>query len=775
MQRSSITVKLLSLVICAFVVTTVSVLFFADKQLTRIIDESQSALYVEKVEAILTNLGIRNERLRKTGLVEAYVEDFKQSAIKHLRQSYYKHTSQDIYPFIIDADGAIVMHPVLSRGELFLEQMHVVNTMLSAKEGAFESVYLGQEKWYYFKRFAPWGWVVGYAVPLEIKYADSLKFRNLLVSIMGGITIFVVLVLSFIIARFTKPITRLTNAVTAMAEGKPAQEVDQERRDEVGALARSFTRMQKSIQQTISDLEKEIAVRRTAEVALAQEKEQLSVTLRSIAEGVITTDISGDVVLLNKVAEELTGWGNDEAAGRPLKDVFQAIDEQSREVCENPAVKVIRSGNIVGAGERAVLVARDGRERSIANSGAPIRDANSNIIGVVLVFRDITEQLKTEKELLKIKKLESIGVLAGGIAHDFNNILTAILGSISLALVDEELKGKTKKLLSKSEKALFRAKDLTQQLLTFAKGGEPIRQISSLGNVIKDSADFVLRGSKVACSYHIPEDLWLVNVDKGQISQVIQNIVLNASNAMPDGGTVDISCENVQPLQGGDLLFPQKSQMVKVVITDSGTGISSDLVDKIFDPYFSTKAEGSGLGLAISHSIISKHNGQISVESTPGAGTAFTIFLPATSSQEKVRLVEESVKEFDHKAKAKVMVMDDEAMIRDVVGSMLASLGYEVVLADNGTEALELYREHGDSGEPIDVAIMDLTIPGGMGGQDAVKEVLAMDPEARVIVSSGYSTDPIMSNYQDYGFCAAVMKPFKLQEIAKVVNRVLAS
>ncbi len=772
MRQSSITVKLLSLIVCAFVVTTASVLFVADKQLTRIINESQNALYVEKIEAILTNLDRSNERLKKTGLIEAYAEDFQESAIKHLRQMYYKHTHQRIYPFIIDTDGKIIMHPVLLKGDLALEQTKIVTRMLSTNKGEFESIYLGQEKWYLFKQFPPWNWVIGYEVPSEIKYADSQKFRNLLVFIMGGITIFVVLVLSFMIAQFTKPITRLTNAVKAMAEGKLVQEIDQTRADEVGTLARSFSYMQNSIQQKISELEKENNVRRSAEIALAKEKEQLTVTLRSIGDGVITTDISGKILLLNKVAEDLTGWSNEEASGRSLIDVFQAIDVQSREIYDNPATRVIGSSNIVGTANHAILVARDGRERSIAESGAPIRDANNNIIGVVLVFRDITDQLKTEKELLKVKKLESIGVLAGGIAHDFNNILSAILGNISLALFDSELTEKTKKFLSEAEKASLRAKDLTQQLLTFAKGGEPVRETSSLGNIIKDSANFVLRGDKVACHYNIPENLWLVDIDKGQISQVIQNVVLNARHAMPDGGTIRVTCENIESLQAEDVILPQDSKWVRVIMTDSGKGIPNNLIDKIFDPYFSTKQNGSGLGLAISHSIISKHNGHISVKSTPGVDTTFTIYLPAALHQQEQGQTEEIVREF--KGKAKIMIMDDEEMVRDVARAMLTRLGHNVVLANNGTEALELYREHNSSGEPVDVAIMDLTIPGGMGGQDAVKEVLTFDPEAKVIVSSGYSTDPIMSNYQEYGFCAALVKPYQLQGIAKVINQVLA-
>lgn len=290
---------------------------------------------------------------------------------------------------------------------------------------------------------------------------------------------------------------------------------------------------------------RDINDRRQAEKALAEEKEQLAVTLRSIGDGVITTDISGNIVLLNKVAENLTGWSNKEAAGRPLDEVFHIINEHTRKVCENPATKVISSGQVIGLANHTIMIARDGEERSIADSGAPILDAKSNTIGVVLVFRDVTEKQRLEQEALKARKLESLGVLAGGIAHDFNNILAAILGNINLAINYTDPHESTYALLSEAEKASLRAKDLTQQLLTFAKGGEPVLKTTSIAEIITDSSSFVLRGSNVRCDTWFAPDLLPVDIDPGQISQVIQNIIINAAHAMPQGGVIDIRCENV--------------------------------------------------------------------------------------------------------------------------------------------------------------------------------------------------------------------------------------
>lgn len=380
----------------------------------------------------------------------------------------------------------------------------------------------------------------------------------------------------------------------------------------------------------------DITKRKMAKNKLAEEKERLAVTLRSIGDGVITTDTEGNVVLINKVAEELTGWNSEDAAGQPLAEVFNIINAMTRQSCENPVTKVMNSGEIIGLAHDTALISKDGQEKSIADSAAPIRDKDNKTIGIVLVFRDITEQLLIEQEMTKVEKLESIGVLAGGIAHDFNNILSAILGNIDLSLLDSNLSATTQKLLREAVKASHRARSLTQQLLTFAKGGEPIIEAESLVDVIKDSADFVLRGSNVACRYIFPDDLWLVDIDKGQISQVVQNIILNASGAMPEGGTVEVSCKNISSENSIGISLPSTGNYVKMSIEDSGTGIPSNVMEKIFDPYFSTKRRGSGLGLATTHSIVSKHNGHISVQSTPGLGTTFAVFLPASNQSSAI-------------------------------------------------------------------------------------------------------------------------------------------
>jgi|GEM_PF-744443 len=520
---------------------------------------------------------------------------------------------------------------------------------------------------------------------------------------------------------------------------------------------------------------RDIQARKEAERLLTLEKERLAVTLASIGDGVITTDTDCRVVLMNRVAEDLTGWRREEAAGRTLPEVFHIEHETTGEPMENPAFRVLESNRIVELENHTVLKAKDGTRRIIADSGAPIRDDDGNILGVVLVFRDMTEKHRTEQELLKVKKLESVGVLAGGIAHDFNNILAAVIGNIELASLHLLQGHDAAQLLAEAKKAGERARALTQQLLTFAKGGAPVRRAASITSVIRESAQFVLRGSPVRIEYRIPEDLWLVDIDPDQISQVIQNIVLNARQAMGQGGEIRVTCRNIE--QG---LLPGSvgpKRLVSIEIADTGPGIPRDLLEKIFDPYFTTKEDGSGLGLAICHSIVTRHDGHIEVNSAPGRGTTFTILLPA--SQEQEASVSRSSLELPQRDKAgrsaRILVMDDEEMVREIITQMLTRMGHQVATAEDGDQALGLYQEALKQGRPFDVVIMDLTIPGGKGGAETARELLSLDPEARLVVASGYAEDPIMAAYRSHGFAGCLKKPFLLKELEEVLAKVIGN
>ncbi|MGD2023621.1 MAG: PAS domain S-box protein, partial [Desulfobacterales bacterium] len=511
---------------------------------------------------------------------------------------------------------------------------------------------------------------------------------------------------------------------------------------------------------------RDISKRKRLEDELAAEKERLAVTLRSIGDGVISTDLQGNVVSLNKVAEALTAWPEEEARGEPLIKVFNIVNEFNRKQCEDPVRKVIETGGIVGLANNTILISRDGKEHVIADSAAPIMDRQSNIIGAVLVFRDVSEKRKMEAELVKAQKLESLGVLAGGIAHDFNNFLTVLIGNLSLAKMDAKPGDQVGAWLNEMEKASLQAKTLTQQLLTFSRGGQPVKQMVNLAELVKNSTAFSLRGSNVRCDFSIPQDLLPVEADEGQIGQVINNLILNATHAMPEGGTLEIRSENVILSADNQFSLPA-GPYLKTSFRDHGVGIGPDHLHKVFDPYFSTKQKGSGLGLTVAYSIVDKHNGKLTVESELGQGTAFTIYLPASE-----KLASQSTDEMTSLfiGKGKILVMDDEKFIRDVAIHMLGKIGYEVAVADDGNQAVEMYRQAQKSGEPFDTVIMDLTVPGGMGGKEAIQELKKLDPNVKALVSSGYSNDPILSNFRDYGFQGVVKKPYRIQDMSDALR-----
>lgn len=421
------------------------------------------------------------------------------------------------------------------------------------------------------------------------------------------------------------------------------------------------------------------------------------------------------------------------------------------------------------------LVRPDGGRRWTYAFGGPKYDTTGKIIGLHGTLQDLSEKKRIEQEQQHIQKLESIGLLAGGIAHDFNNILTAILGNISLARMDLQQQQRTDNLLKEAERATLRARDLTQQLLTFSKGGEPVKKITAITELITETASFALRGSNIQCRFNIPDDLWQVNVDKGQISQVISNLVINARQAMPAGGTVEITAENMLldhsrtlgrciPLKPGDY--------IRITVADQGTGISEKHLDKIFDPYFSTKQTGSGLGLTTSYSIIHNHGGHISVESQIDIGSKFYVYLPSSRQKVAKQTGERTRPVFSDSLK--VMVMDDEESVRFIAGRMLKAIGITAIeYAVNGEEAIEKYKVAKQSGQPFDLIIMDLTIPGGVGGKETIEKLIEIDPAVKTIVSSGYTDESILARYKEYGFKAMVAKPFTLEQLYDAIAAAL--
>ena len=531
----------------------------------------------------------------------------------------------------------------------------------------------------------------------------------------------------------------------------------------------SATIMQIRNQKYLFAIARDIDDLKKAEEALLAEKERLSITLRSIGEGVIAIDLASRVVLMNRIAEELTGWLQDEALGKPIKDVFSIVFEDTRNACSDLVSNAMRSGETMEPHNDFILISGRGLEKTVNFTATPIRDAESQIIGSVLVFRDVSEKREMEEELRKSQKLESIGVLAGGIAHDFNNILSAILANISLAKITMPENRKAETRLEEAEKAVLRAQSLTQQLLTFSKGGAPVKETSDIREILKDTSLFALSGSKTKADFAISDDLSPLDVDKGQISQVINNLIINADQAMPKGGVIKIKAVNIKVGPESSLRL-EPGDYVRISISDNGEGIAPENLSKVFDPYFTTRSSGSGLGLATVYSIVKRYKGEIRVESKVGIGTTFTIYLPVSKSA----VVQRSETQTQViKGNGRILLMDDEAVIRDVAREVLEFLGYEASLAKDGESMLEIFKRANAEGKPFDVVILDLTIPGGPGGKEVVKELTKNDPAIKVIAASGYSNDPVMANYKAYGFNGILPKPFTIKDVGFVLKKVL--
>ncbi len=515
-----------------------------------------------------------------------------------------------------------------------------------------------------------------------------------------------------------------------------------------------------------SELHK-ITTKRRTEGALRRSEEFIRNILDTVDEGFIVVDRGFRIVAANKA---YCAWNN--ACGSPVigKHCYEVSHRSARpcdEDGEDCAVK-----RVFETGEPQVAMHKHedakGNILYVETKAFPMRDAGGGVTSAIETIHNITERHLLEEEQLKSQKLEAIGTLAGGIAHDFRNLLQGVFGYISMAKMDLDQKRKAFADLGQAEKALNMSINLTNQLLTFSKGGKPVKKRIGILPVIESSVKFALSGSRSCYLLSCDADLWAVEADEGQIAQVIQNIVLNADEAMPGGGTVNISVRNVRAC--GPLPGDKEGKFISIIIEDSGTGIPQQHISRIFDPYFTTKQKGSGLGLATSYSIIKNHGGMIDVRSTEGKGSVFAVYLPASDDE-----TEKSTPAVTPAAwhKGKVLVMDDEEIVRDVAAQMLETIGHEAVCTENGEETIEKLRNAVRSGAPFDAAILDLTVKGGMGGEQVAPILAEIYPDIKIIVSSGYSDNSVMSNYRAYGFSASLSKPYTLEVLRDTLSGLL--
>ena len=550
-------------------------------------------------------------------------------------------------------------------------------------------------------------------------------------------------------------------------------------------------------------LQMEIEKRQDAEKALAESDELLKLALKNTDNIITIQDLEGKYIYFN--SPNVFNIHSNKVIGKTPYDFFESHYASNIMDRFN---KVISTGDSVSS---EFEMDWQGVSLWFFDHSSPVRDSNGKIKTVITFSQNITKRKNSDAAFLEMQKLESVGTLAGGIAHEFNNIMTGVFGNISIAKEQLSKEHPSLKFLENAEKSMNRAILLTKQLLTFAKGGSPIKENTDMGILVNEIVRFDLGGSNVKPVFDIPDDLWIAEVDTGQIQQVFSNLTINANQAMPDGGHLYISLENADIPEDKDLNL-KKGKYIKITMQDEGVGINKKYFNKIFDPYFSTKQTGSGLGLTTVFSIINKHNGNVSVKSEPNKGAVFTVYLPALESQHNVKIKStakiedvvptekipdvvltenipeiestENIAKVDEEAKievkpkqqydAKVLVMDDEEMILTVVTEVLNTIGIKVDTAPDGETAIEMYKTAIADSKPFDVVIMDLTIPGGMGGKEAVKNILEIDPKAKVIVSSGYSIDPVMANYSEYGFKGIIAKPYTLNKLQNIIIKILS-
>ena len=505
----------------------------------------------------------------------------------------------------------------------------------------------------------------------------------------------------------------------------------------------------------------------TTESGLGLPASHLAVLLAELQEAVLLADADGQVVYLNAKAEQLLGRTNEQCAGQHAWEIIHLVHRESGQPGESPVAKVLGNGEPITLNTEFALDLGGPRPQPVAFSARAVMDATGRPAGAVLVFRNPDEMSLTPEELVRSNRFESLGQLAGGIAHDFNNLLTTILGGVSMAKDQHDSSG-----LANSESACLAAKALSKQLLTFSKGGAAVRQVAKSADILADARRLAAAGSTVKIELNVAPETGTVCVDRAQILQVFQNLIINAIQAMPTGqGQIWITAGN-KALAEGEVAPLAPGTYVVIEVRDNGSGIKPEHLEKIFDPFFTTKKTGTGLGLATVLSIVKRHGGQMGLESEVGTGTAFTVFLPQADRPEESEARRAPSYNFATRT-GRILFMDDDEQIRTLTKGMIESLEYKCDLAKDGEEAIQLYKRYLNIGRPYDTVIMDLTIIGGMGGEQTFKLLRELHPEVCAIIASGYDNEDMARQFLDMGFYGYLTKPYRVGELGKIIRTVL--
>lgn len=768
MKFTSINAKLLFIITVAFGLSCLCVTLLADYYLVKTIDRTQSQLYSQEVTGILRQLERTDLELQDTLLVEQYEVHFKELVLETLRSRYYVDQKLAAFPFIIDSRGTVVMHPLMDAGHEYAPLPEHIVRIAELKKGSLEYTHNDTESWVIFDYFEKWDWIVGFTLPLHIKYADTKKILSVLVAIMVTITFFALLLVYIAVSYFTRPITLLTTAAAEMARGNLDLQIDDKGSGEIRTLTQSFVYMANSIKEKIdflneknTDLQTEIEERHRVEESLRESRERFH-ALHNASFGGIAIHDKGVILDCNQGLPDITGFAMEELLGM---NGLELIAPDWREL----VMQRILSGYEKSYEVKGLR--KDGTEYPVRVHGKNI--PYKGITARVTEFRDITETKRLQDQLVQAQKMEAVGILAGGIAHDFNNILGAILGYAELAQTYSAENPKLKKYIDQVCLASDRAKRLVRQILAFSRQDRPEKIPGDIGVVIKESLQLLRASipSTIAMRQNVKSNLGPVDADPTQIVQIVMNLCTNAFHAMEeDGGQLDIDLIPLE-ISTGSAINNQDikpGRYLELIVKDTGPGMDTDTMSRIFEPYFTTKTveKGTGMGLATVHGIVKNHGGFIKVFSEPGAGTSFHILFPLIENGAEKTIDAPDSAPGGHET---ILFVDDEAFLVDIAKESLEGLGYQVEATTNPCDALESFRVQPDK---YDLIITDMTMPK-MTGEKLAEEIKKIRPEIPIILCTGFSQRITPDNALELGIRKIVTKPFTIYDLATALRTVL--